>query len=401
MKGNKHYKILLSEFFESLKNKNLKIILKYVFHLFFVIIFSPVSLTIYLIRPIIKIRINPITTVRIGHFANDLDFALIKKQEEKKEGIHRVFDLWFTQEIISNKFLMKYMKQKILVIPRIIGVSLNFFFELESKNAYNRLITRPSDEFISKDIKKYAPLVVIEESDQNICRSILASHNISLNSKIALICVRDSKYLNDAEPDQNWEYHSYRDSDIDDYKLGIEYLIERGYQVFRMGRESEKRLQLNNISFIDYPFCDFKSDMMDFYLFSKAEFVISTAFGIDSIGTALRKNIFTINYLPIYDARDRLMIEFGLPKNLKLNNQYVKIEELLELGAHTFYSSSDYSSSGLNIENCTPVQIKEFFVDVDKYMNMDANTEKREILVVQEKLKLINNRYFSTKWKNL
>ena len=62
-------------------------------------------------------------------------------------------------------------------------------------------------------------------------------NGIPINSKIVLIIVRDSKYLEKEFKYADFSYHSYRDCNIENFKLVAEYLTTKGYFVIRMGTE--------------------------------------------------------------------------------------------------------------------------------------------------------------------
>ena len=74
--------------------------------------------------------------------------------------------------------------------------------------------------------------------------------------------IRDSAYLAAVtnalgEKADYWDYHSYRNSDIDNCREAIVYLIERNYWVFRMGKVVEKPLLIGHKNFIDYPYLSY------------------------------------------------------------------------------------------------------------------------------------------------
>ena len=112
--------------------------------------------------------------------------------------------------------------------------------------------------------------------------------------------IRDDAYLNQTYPrDGNWKGHSYRDSNILDYKLGVLSLLERGYFVIRMGKIVNKNLDINNSNFFDYPFSDLRSDFLDIWLMANCRFCISSSNGLECVSDIFNKPMLFINASPI------------------------------------------------------------------------------------------------------
>ena len=80
-----------------------------------------------------------------------------------------------------------------------------------------------------------------------------------------------------------------RNSNIKKYYKCINYLLDEDYYVYRIGRISNARVDLQNEKFIDYPFCDFKSDIMDMYLIKNCDFYIGNMSGPLSSICSIRK----------------------------------------------------------------------------------------------------------------
>ena len=63
-----------------------------------------------------------------------------------------------------------------------------------------------------------------------------------------------------------------------------------------MGKNMDKKLDINDPNFLDYAFSSERSDFLDIFLFKVSYFVISTGSGLDNISSLFRKNILLINY---------------------------------------------------------------------------------------------------------
>ena len=65
-------------------------------------------LLIYLIRPIILVRIGLVSSWRMGHLAHDLEIYMANKRHFKFNS----FDLFSHTHLVSNSFLKKKMGRK-------------------------------------------------------------------------------------------------------------------------------------------------------------------------------------------------------------------------------------------------------------------------------------------------
>ncbi|NCX94748.1 MAG: TIGR04372 family glycosyltransferase, partial [Gammaproteobacteria bacterium] len=113
------------------------------------------------------------------------------------------------------------------------------------------------------------------------------------------LLVRDAAYLNHHMPQQDWNYHNYRDADIDHYQKAALFLAERGYFVFRMGKVVSKKFGLNHPRVIDYANSDLNSDFLDIYLAANCHFFISTSAGLDGIAQIFRRPIVFTDLAPM------------------------------------------------------------------------------------------------------
>ena len=92
--------------------------------------------------------------------------------------------------------------------------------------------------------------------------------------------VRDSAYLNQSLPNQDWNYHAHRDASIHNYLLSVEKLVERGYYAVRMGSVVKEKLSYSNPAIINYAENGKRSDFMDIYLSANCRFFLGSDTGL-------------------------------------------------------------------------------------------------------------------------
>ncbi|MBU3632877.1 TIGR04372 family glycosyltransferase [Polynucleobacter sp. AP-Feld-500C-C5] len=116
------------------------------------------------------------------------------------------------------------------------------------------------------------------------------------NLKKPYVCVfsRDSEYHGDKVVD------TYRNSDFKTLLPSIEYLVEMGYQVVRVGRNHvEDEIELPAGSYIDFDDTNTEDKSIDLMLIKNCEFLLTSNSGIICVGLMFNKKILIHNWFPI------------------------------------------------------------------------------------------------------
>lgn len=164
------------------------------------------------------------------------------------------------------------------------------------------------------------------------------------NQPIVVLHVRDDAYLkndpNNTCREGNWDYHSYRDSDIKTYKKAVESLIQKGYFVYRVGKYTNLRMPIVNPMFIDLWHDGFDNDLLDIWLSMNCQFMISTGSGIDILSAYSRIPVLMVNFMPI-SAAWTFCHNMVLSKNLywEETGKQLTLKELYE---NSFHLAKDY-----------------------------------------------------------
>jgi putative glycosyltransferase (TIGR04372 family) len=319
----------------------------------------PFVILIRILQPVLKLRVGTIKSDRIGHFAQDAaeQLARLKKYDDSKE--------WFwLPKNTCNKQWRKMVKRNLPVYPWVKYLDLwNCLLPGGDK------IKRPSSFTKSRDIEGFFEKVdarmefLFEE--EAIAKSWLINQGWSEGEPFVCLLVRDNHYLAN-DPDhgkgdehsyKEWEYHSYRNSDISDYVSAMEWLANNGVWVFRMGKIMEKRIPVNHDKIIDYAFHPERNDFLDIWLFANCNLCISTGCGPDFISDIYRKPLLILNYAPIsrlWSWSDALHV----PKHLKFKNslKHLNLKEYLE---HNYSITKQYENAQIIISNLNSNEILE------------------------------------------
>ena len=227
--------------------------------------------------------------------------------------------------------------------------------------------------------------------------SILEKINISKNDKIVTFFIRDNTY-NSIIFNENNNYHDYRDCNIEDYQSTANYLASQGYKIIRMGRHTKQKILVDNKIF-DYSFSNIKSDFLDLFISSKANFFLTTNTGMETFSTHVCKKtgVFS-NFLPYVNLNFYKWAPYSilLPKKIAKNGQLLSLEEIFSSSLCGYINTEDYINEGLEIIDNSPDEILEATKEFIEYQNNKLNFIKGKDLELQNIFWDIYNKSFNT-----
>lgn len=330
------------------------------------IIAIPAVVVIRLIKPWILVRLGGLMSFRIGHFGANTELYLCERDAGINVPKQRHVDLLFMINPISNLQLANMWSRLLHVWPTWI---------LAPIARINRLIpggtlhdighNTQQDRDVNNLLDRFPPhlsFTVVEEA-----RGKDGLQAIGIPSGVPFIClnVRDSAYLDRHQP-RDWNYHNYRDSNIQDYVLTAETLANRGYCVIRMGAKVHESIASAHPRVIDYATNGMRSDFMDIYLGAKCAFCISTSSGFDAIPTIFRRPIAFVNSVPIgYGSTfsDKYISITKHHFSVQLD-RLMSVAEIFSSGGGFCLTTSDYESKGIQLIENTPEEIRDVAIEM-------------------------------------
>ena len=319
-------------------------------------------------RPLIRIRICGIRSDRIGHFVADI------AEHIGRENIKpaRTLNFYFLRGPISNTQWELMVKRSSL---RVLGDWLRYI------DGWNRIIpggglhTMSSSLTESRDVEglfqKFDCTIPFLPTEEANCEAWLETKGWTKGEPFVVLHVRDSEYLKKTYPNYDWNYHSYRDSDIQTYLPAMEWLASHGVWVLRMGKSMALPLQSNSHKIVDYAFDSGKSDLLDIWLFSNSSGIISTASGLDYLGGVYRKPILFVNALPLVNLASYFDMTW-VPKNLvwKISGEILTLSETIQ---NSYWDSLDYESNGIDVEDLSTEIITQSVIE---FWQKTTNSQK-------------------------
>ena len=361
---------------------------------------------IVLIRPWILIRIDLIPSTNFGYFVLTPALYNCKKKLNIDQPKKKHIDLLcINQQGYKNynKQIEKMWKREFNFFPSFLLKSIyiinNFipFYKIPTLGM-NSSHMRKMERDVDNLIENHKPLnFTIEEEE--LGKQMLKKFGLNENDKFVCITVRDSVYQEKkiASRDTKLSHNNFRNHDINDFVLGAEELVKRGYYVFRMGVVVEKKIKTNNPKIIDYPFSHYKNDFMDIYLGAKCSFCISTGTGYDEVPYVFGKPIAFL-VLPVGEFRTHSKKFLLLTKHHYLINEKRKLSlsEIFSRGLAYTFDSNIFKNKGIKLIDYKPEEIKEFILEmIEIFENKFVRNEKLE------KLQLDFRRSYKTNLNNL
>lgn len=314
----------------------------------------PTVLMMRFFRRFILIQLCGIRADRIGHFVSDSAEQFIRFPLYGS----KILTLYFLQGRSSNSHWDLMVKRN---LPNLRGKWLSYIAFWNKKLPGGEAHDLKSSLTRSRDLEglfeKNDVAFTFTKSEDDACRNWLKSKGWQDGEPFVTLLVRDSMYLQTVKPDQIWDYHDYRNSEIKDYIPAIEWLLENRVWVLRMGQHSKDKLEINKDRFVDYPSESSKSDLLDIWLFANATAIISTATGLDYLGGLYRKPILFLNALPLFDLASYFNMTW-VPKNLiwSESKEPLNLSQSIE---HTYYRTNEYIENGIEIVSLTQLEIME------------------------------------------
>ena len=350
-------KIQWNRFLSALKDKGYSTLIRaflYVIFRFLGLIFAlPVICIFWVLKPFVWIKVGFLNYGRIGHLAFNTDLFLRRRQL----GIYPdgPFYCFLCNPNPANRQLLDMWKRVIPVCEnRVLSwLSYGMLPILKKTPFYQDLPINANEYFEFKNAK---PSLYFTPEEIEKGRSLLHQLNVDFD-KDEFVCIfsRDDAYLKDKIPQNNWDYHNARNSDIDCLIESAKYLIEKGFIVIRVGSIVKKPINFSHEKMVDYPYSGYQSDFLDIFLQAHCKFVITSGTsGITDVATLFDKPTLAVNlaenwYCPL--SKNSLYF----PKKYKYlnSNKYLRFHEGIKLGKFWL----DLKSFGLEFEDASPQDI--------------------------------------------
>lgn len=222
-----------------------------------------------------------------------------------------------------------------------------------NKFSYNANFQRRfMEKYRAGQIKPRFYQLTDEEWEQG--RRLEETLGIEPDAKIVTLHNREPGYL------PHMAYHSYRDADISDYQPAVDFLMESGYWVVRLGDTTMTPMP-KAPRLIDLPFTGHGHGLADIYFSLRCQFMLASTSGPVVIPMLFNgpPRLLT-NWLPAghicvsFNEMDR-----WAPKLVRIKRDNGRLMSLMESyhPANSFFHTQEYEKAGLEVVNNSPEDI--------------------------------------------
>lgn len=316
----------------------------------------PALLLMRVIRPWIHVRIGIINYGRIGHFVSDsaLYFAMNELQSRDKH----IIDLYWLPKSTCNETWARMVRRQLMVHWWVrYLIFYNNFLPLKTNHQLPSVYgSRDIHGFLQKSTARFE----FTPEEEATAKAWLYKRGWKEGEPFVCLLVRDSAYLSQhslySNGDNNyWDYHDYRDSDIEAYVESVQILVDKGYWVIRMGKIMHKPLPFNHSRVVDYPFVEDQDDLIDIWLSARCFFFISTGSGIDLIASIYKRPVVFVNCNPLSNIHSYSNI-VHISKNLIWRDTGHSLT-ISEHWHHAYTQTDLYDEAGIMIKDNSSTEI--------------------------------------------
>ncbi len=229
---------------------------------------------------------------RLGHLALNTDLYLRRRYLGiiPANQIH----IFFVYRP-ANKQLVQMFSRKMIIIDS------ELLFKLVSPIGLLRTrFWQPLPFFGNEyEIFQTAP-VQINFSEEEARRGQLFLRQLGIGESDWYVCIfaRDHQYYRIHSPNTDFSFSDHRNADINSYELAIQYILDAGGWIIRMGSCVEKPLKYKHHRVIDYAI-DYQHDFLDIYITAHAKFYVGSTSGASDLAAIFDIPYVGVNIVPI------------------------------------------------------------------------------------------------------
>ncbi len=268
--------------------RKIKLLFREFFKLLLCILAIPAVLIMRLIKPWLLVRIGDMISSRIGHFAGNTELYLCERDAGINVPKQRYIDVFYMAfKPISNHQLAIMWHRILRIWPAWILAPIKAANQLIPGGKSHEVGSNTRhDRDVHNLLDRTPPHLQFTTEEEMRGEAGLRLMGIPTGAPFVCLIARDSSYLAVHLADDNYDsynYHNYRDSDVQNYILAVETLADRGFFVIRMGAKVHAAIKSTHPKVIDYATNGMRSDFMDIYLGAKCTFCISNGTGFDAL----------------------------------------------------------------------------------------------------------------------
>lgn len=325
------------------------------------------TLVIRIIKPWVLVRLGILPSLRIGHFAANVELYIYERLAGADLQTKRHVDIFCPEgaQACNDQLEKMWRRSGLLriwpswiVIPT---MRINRLFP-----GWHAHVIHHSDRDVCDFREVYPPCLSFTDQEKANGEAGLRAMGVPSGAPYVCLLVRDSTYLMDHYPDCDFSYHNYRDGNIRNYALAATMLADRGYFVIRMGAKAKDVMPCEHPKIIDYAMNGMRTDFMDIYIGAGCKFIITCGCGFDAVPTMFRRPILQVNtahttYATTWVKNSLLLFKHHVDA---ISGVELSLREIFSSGVDNALSSQDYSDKNILLVENTPEEIHDATVEM-------------------------------------
>jgi putative glycosyltransferase (TIGR04372 family) len=354
-----------------------------------------VLIILRILRPLIKIELCIVAFHRYGHLALEPEIFLGERELLAREGGQRRLPIrvqWWSfgpTRLQTNRFLATKWKKVVCALPswwidalHTTGESMQFlqldepkmsirgsFNSLDQTEAHLRLtkveLNRGSEELRELGVDPERPYVCLVVRD--------GGHYASLGEKES-------------------NGYSFMNFDIATFERAALSLVERGYQVVRMGAGSEKPFGVNLPGIVDYANSPNRSEFLDVFIAATCSFAVSTQTGPDAVCLTFRRPVCYIDVTRFSQFFLGTKLAWWNPTELWQGEKRLTLNNLLSSEIFWIKDPNDFIKFGVSQVRSDAEKINQLVEGFINSFEDDLMQSSSENAVTQSVQQLIEDR---------
>lgn len=176
-------------------------------------------------------------------------------------------------------------------------------------------------------------------------KTFLTGLGVAPDDPIVTLHIREDSYLS------SHRYHNFRNMTPSQYKPAVQYLLNQGLWVFRLGDKTSSPLEIDHPRFVDLPFLDGYGDFLDVFLLSRARFALGCSSGPEGLARAFGTPVLLVNGIPeqLSFRNPGELIQFKRYIDDK-TGQPIGYREILDRGIVGFSTANEFEKQQIRLE---------------------------------------------------
>jgi putative glycosyltransferase (TIGR04372 family) len=334
-----------------------------------------VLLCLRLVSPLVKVRIGFLMYDRIGHLAANTEYW-VRKEYPKRLPTERFILLSSSRP--ANQQLVDMFKR---IVPIIESSALYSIMNVAKQrwpglSVWLDLSLTGTHDFALWSNSKTQLAFTDEEMLRG--RKILRTMGVPDGAPYVCFAIRDKAYLENIKKGESTRYHDYRDADIENCRLMVEWLTSKGIWAIRIGAVVGKPFLSDNTRIIDYA-SHYRSDFGDIFLLGNCKFFVGDTAGIFWPAAILGVPVALTNLVPITHLIPIMGSMVMVKRYRRLGESgFIPYRDIVKSGIGAYLATQEYENAGIELVENTPEEILAMAQEMNARIDGDWNASPED-----------------------